>query len=173
VPDRTGKKIHFERRRRSVTLLAAHTSGMVVSAQAFRFTTVRLSIPKNHTSSPTFEQVRQNTHAPRQASTPIQRYSTSAPATTKSTVAATYRRRPLCSRSVISAATTRSVNRILSGHQTCLSTTVRLSATDDWDLDLDDLYWRPPYLAPARRTLPKLVHKILFSMPAGTPPTDF
>jgi hypothetical protein len=41
---------------------------------------------------------------------------------------------------------------------------------DDWDLDLDDLYWRQPYLAPARRTPPKLVHKLLFSMPAGTPP---
>jgi hypothetical protein len=41
---------------------------------------------------------------------------------------------------------------------------------DDWDLDLDDLYWRQPYLVPVRRTPPKLVHKILFSMPAGTPP---
>jgi hypothetical protein len=41
---------------------------------------------------------------------------------------------------------------------------------DDWDLDLDDLYWRQPYLVPARRTPPKLVHKRLFSMPAGTPP---
>jgi hypothetical protein len=41
---------------------------------------------------------------------------------------------------------------------------------DDWDLDLDDLYWRQPYLVPARRTPPKLVHKLLFSMPAGTPP---
>jgi hypothetical protein len=41
---------------------------------------------------------------------------------------------------------------------------------EDWDLDLDDLYWRQPYLAPARCKAPKLVHKILFSMPAGTPP---
>jgi hypothetical protein len=41
---------------------------------------------------------------------------------------------------------------------------------EDWDLDLDDLYWRQPYLAPARRKAPKLVHKILFSMPTGTPP---
>jgi hypothetical protein len=40
---------------------------------------------------------------------------------------------------------------------------------DDWDLDLDDLYWRQPYLGSARRTPPKLVHKLLFSMPAGTP----
>jgi hypothetical protein len=41
---------------------------------------------------------------------------------------------------------------------------------DDWDLDLDDLYWRQPYLVPARRKTPKLIHKILFSMPVGTPP---
>lgn len=41
---------------------------------------------------------------------------------------------------------------------------------EDWDLDLDELYWRQPYLVPARHTPPKLVHKILFSMPAGTPP---
>lgn len=41
---------------------------------------------------------------------------------------------------------------------------------DDWDLDLDELYWRQPYLVPRRRRAPKLVHKILFSMPPGTPP---
>ena len=41
---------------------------------------------------------------------------------------------------------------------------------DDWDLDLDALYWRQPYFVPARRKTPKLVHKILFSMPAATPP---
>lgn len=41
---------------------------------------------------------------------------------------------------------------------------------DDWDLDLDELYYRQPYLVPKRRNMPKLVHKILFSMPAGTPP---
>ena len=41
---------------------------------------------------------------------------------------------------------------------------------DDWDLDLDELYWRQPYLVPRRPTTPKLVHKILFSMPPGTPP---
>ena len=40
---------------------------------------------------------------------------------------------------------------------------------DDWDLDLDDLYWRQPYLVPRRSKTPKLVHKILFSMPPGTP----
>jgi len=41
---------------------------------------------------------------------------------------------------------------------------------EDWDLDLDELYYRQPYLGPRRRKTPKLVHKILFSMPAGTPP---
>jgi hypothetical protein len=41
---------------------------------------------------------------------------------------------------------------------------------DDWDLDLEELYYRQPYLGPRRRNTPKLVHKILFSMPAGTPP---
>jgi hypothetical protein len=41
---------------------------------------------------------------------------------------------------------------------------------EDWDLDLENLYWRQPYLVPARRRPPKLVHKILFSMPAGTSP---
>jgi hypothetical protein len=40
---------------------------------------------------------------------------------------------------------------------------------DDWDLDLDVLYWRLPGV-PRRRVTPKLVHKILFSMPSGTPP---
>lgn len=41
---------------------------------------------------------------------------------------------------------------------------------DDWDLDLDELYWRQPYLVPRRSKTPKLVHKILFSMPSGTAP---
>jgi hypothetical protein len=40
---------------------------------------------------------------------------------------------------------------------------------DDWDLDLDDLYWRQPYLVRRRSKTPKLAHKILFSMPPGTP----
>lgn len=41
---------------------------------------------------------------------------------------------------------------------------------EEWDLDLEALLWRQPYLMPARRAPPKLVHKLLFSMPAGTPP---
>jgi len=39
----------------------------------------------------------------------------------------------------------------------------------EWDLDLDEA--RPTFnLGPRPKTPPKLVHKILFSMPAGTPP---
>lgn len=40
----------------------------------------------------------------------------------------------------------------------------------DLDLDLDELCYRQAYLGPTRRYTPKLVHKILFSMPAGTRP---
>lgn len=39
----------------------------------------------------------------------------------------------------------------------------------DWDLDLDD-YRRSDKLALTNRAPPKLVHKLLFSMPPGTPP---
>lgn len=41
---------------------------------------------------------------------------------------------------------------------------------EDWDLDLDALLWRQPYLMPERRIPPKLAHKLIFSMPAGTAP---
>ncbi len=44
------------------------------------------------------------------------------------------------------------------------------SLVEDWDLDLDDLYRRQPYLGRPGRTPQKLVHKLIFSMPAGTPP---
>ena len=41
---------------------------------------------------------------------------------------------------------------------------------EDWDLDLDQ-YRRQTHLAASRgRAPPKLVHKLVFSMPAGTPP---
>ena len=43
---------------------------------------------------------------------------------------------------------------------------------EDWDLDLDALLCRIPHLARVRREPTKLVHKILFSMPAGTPPDE-
>src|SRR5258708_37016691 len=39
---------------------------------------------------------------------------------------------------------------------------------EDWDLDLDELTARAYF--PARHQPRKLVHKLLFSMPAGTPP---
>jgi hypothetical protein len=41
---------------------------------------------------------------------------------------------------------------------------------EDWDLDLDALTSRIPHLARVREAPTKLVHKIIFSMPAGTPP---
>lgn len=40
----------------------------------------------------------------------------------------------------------------------------------DWDLDLDEDRERPDLFATTRRAAPKLVHKLIFSMPAGTPP---
>lgn len=40
----------------------------------------------------------------------------------------------------------------------------------DWDLDLDEDRKRPDLFATNRRAAPKLVHKLIFSMPAGTPP---
>jgi Relaxase/Mobilisation nuclease domain len=39
---------------------------------------------------------------------------------------------------------------------------------DDWDLDLDELFCRVTPLGMPRKTPTKLVHKIVFSMPAGT-----
>jgi hypothetical protein len=42
---------------------------------------------------------------------------------------------------------------------------------NDWDLDLDQDRKRPDLFASNRRQAPKLVHKLIFSMPAGTPPT--
>jgi hypothetical protein len=41
---------------------------------------------------------------------------------------------------------------------------------DDWDLDLDDLRRQATLAAKKGRKSPKLVHKLLFSMPPGTPP---
>lgn len=41
---------------------------------------------------------------------------------------------------------------------------------DDWDLDLDESRPRSELSAPNGRQPPRLVHKVLFSMPAGTPP---
>lgn len=41
---------------------------------------------------------------------------------------------------------------------------------DDWNLDLDELTCRVTHLWGERRKPTKLVHKIILSMPAGTPP---
>jgi len=41
---------------------------------------------------------------------------------------------------------------------------------DDWDLDIDDVRRRATLTATRGREPPKLVHKLMFSMPPGTPP---
>jgi hypothetical protein len=41
---------------------------------------------------------------------------------------------------------------------------------EDWNLDLDEHRKRPDLFATNRRQAPKLVHRLIFSMPAGTPP---
>lgn len=41
---------------------------------------------------------------------------------------------------------------------------------DDWNLDLNEHRKRPDLFATNRRQAPKLVHRLIFSMPAGTPP---
>ena len=41
---------------------------------------------------------------------------------------------------------------------------------EDWDLDVDDMRRQGGLTAASKRTPPKLVHKLMFSMPPGTPP---
>jgi hypothetical protein len=41
---------------------------------------------------------------------------------------------------------------------------------DDWDLDIDDVRRQTALCAATGRKPPKLVHKLMFSMPPGTPP---
>jgi hypothetical protein len=41
---------------------------------------------------------------------------------------------------------------------------------EDWDLELDEWRTASSLAATDRKTAPRLVHKVLFSMPAGTPP---
>lgn len=41
---------------------------------------------------------------------------------------------------------------------------------EDWDLDIDDARRQGSLAAASKRTPPKLVHKLMFSMPPGTPP---
>ena len=45
-----------------------------------------------------------------------------------------------------------------------------LRLVDDWNLDLNEHRKRPDLFATNRRQAPKLVHRLIFSMPAGTPP---
>lgn len=45
-----------------------------------------------------------------------------------------------------------------------------LAVLDEWDLDIDDLRRQASLAAVNGRKPPKLVHKLMFSMPAGTPP---
>lgn len=44
------------------------------------------------------------------------------------------------------------------------------SLIEDWDLDIDDARRQGDLKATSGRKLPKLVHKLMFSMPPGTPP---
>lgn len=41
---------------------------------------------------------------------------------------------------------------------------------EDWDLDIDDVRRQADLAATKRRAPPKLIHKLMFSMPPGTPP---
>ncbi len=41
---------------------------------------------------------------------------------------------------------------------------------EDWDLDLDEIRSRPGLVPKEPRQAPKLIHKLVFSMPVGTPP---
>ncbi|CAG0938791.1 hypothetical protein GPROT2_00387 [Gammaproteobacteria bacterium] len=41
---------------------------------------------------------------------------------------------------------------------------------EDWDLDIDDVRRQGSLAAASKRTPPKIVHKLMFSMPPGTPP---
>lgn len=41
---------------------------------------------------------------------------------------------------------------------------------EDWDLDIDEVRRQPALAAADGRKAPKLIHKLMFSMPPGTPP---
>ena len=51
-----------------------------------------------------------------------------------------------------------------------LSGRIGIDLLDDWDLDLDDVRRQATLAATKGRKPPKLVHKLMFSMPPGTPP---
>jgi hypothetical protein len=52
----------------------------------------------------------------------------------------------------------------------CLSGRIGKDLLHDWDLDLDDVRRQATLAAKKGRKAPKLVHKLMFSMPPGTPP---
>jgi hypothetical protein len=52
----------------------------------------------------------------------------------------------------------------------CLSGRMGKDLLNDWDLDLDDVRRQATLAAKEGRKPPKLVHKLMFSMPHGTPP---
>ncbi len=43
---------------------------------------------------------------------------------------------------------------------------------EDWDIDIDELRRQPTLSAATGRKSPKLIHKLMFSMPPGTPPDN-
>jgi hypothetical protein len=51
-----------------------------------------------------------------------------------------------------------------------LSGRIGKTLLDDWDLDIDDVRRQATLAATKGRKPPKLVHKLMFSMPPGTPP---
>jgi hypothetical protein len=51
-----------------------------------------------------------------------------------------------------------------------LSGRIGKTLLDDWDLDIDDMRRQASLTATKGRKPPKLVHKLMFSMPPGTPP---
>jgi hypothetical protein len=51
-----------------------------------------------------------------------------------------------------------------------LSGRIGKALQDDWDLDIDDVRRQAALAATKGRKPPKLVHKLMFSMPPGTPP---
>jgi hypothetical protein len=54
--------------------------------------------------------------------------------------------------------------------QTLRGAHVGTDLLEDWDLELDALRSRADLVSRPRQQAPRLVHKLMFSMPAGTPP---
>jgi hypothetical protein len=52
----------------------------------------------------------------------------------------------------------------------CVGSRAGRALLDDWDLDIDDVRRQASLAATKGRRPPKLVHKLMFSMPPGTPP---